>query len=78
MGRPIEEQAGYARQVRWWIAMRRRELLTWAGIPVNHPQQLFVRWHVTRMSDARKLAAAAPFVRRGILREITLRTASRA
>src|SRR6267142_1794341 len=77
-GRPIEEQPGYARQVRWWVAMRRRGLLSWAGIPVKHPEQLFFRWHVTRLAEAKKLAAAAPFVRRGVLREATLRTASRA
>ena len=78
MGRPIEEQPGYARQIRWWIGMRRRGLLSWSGIPVNHPEQLFVRWHVERMERARRLAASAPFVRSGILRELTLRTASRA
>jgi len=77
-GRPIEEQPGYAIQVRWWISMRRRGLLTWAGIPVNHPEQLFVRWHVESFREAKKLAATAPFVRRGILQEATLRTASRA
>ena len=77
-GRPIEEQPGYAIQVRWWISMRRRGRLSWAGIPVRHPEQLFVRWHVGRFGEARKLAETAPFVRRGIHREETLRTASRA
>jgi len=77
-GRPIEEQPGYARQVRWWMTMRRRGLLSWAGIPVNHPEQLFLRWHVNRLTEAKRLAAEAPFVRRGILCEMTLATASRA
>ncbi len=77
-GRPIEEQPGYARQVQWWIEMRKRGLLTWAGIPVRHPEQVFVRWHVSRWDRAHRLAASAPFVRRGILREFTLRAASRA
>jgi hypothetical protein len=77
-GRPIEEQPGYARQVRWWISMRRRGLLSWAGIPVQHPEQILVRWHVGRLGEARKMAASAPFVRGGILREATLATATRA
>lgn len=77
-GRPIEEQPGYARQVRWWMSMRRRGLLSWAGIPVQHPEQILVRWHVSRISDARRHAASAPFVKGGILREATLATATRA
>ena len=70
-GRPIEEQPGYARQVRWWIAMRRRGILSWAGVPADHPDQLLVRWHCATLDEARKLAAGAPFVRRGIFREVT-------
>ena len=77
-GRPFEEQPGYPRQIRWWMSLRRRGVLSWAGIPVRHPEQLFVRWHVTRLGEARRLAASAPFVRRGVLREVTLLTASRA
>ena len=70
-GRPIEEQPDYARQVRWWIAMRRRGILSWAGVPADHPDQLLVRWHCATLDEARKLAAGAPFVRRGIFREVT-------
>jgi hypothetical protein len=70
-GRPFEEQPGYRRQVRWWMMMRRRGLLSWIGIPVGHPQQILVRWHGISLSEARRQAANAPFVRRGVLREAT-------
>src|SRR5688572_24985572 len=71
-GRPFEEQPGYRQQVRWWMSMRRRGLLSWVGIPVRHPQQILVRWHGIGLAEARRFAAEAPFVRRGILREATL------
>jgi len=77
-GRPFEEQPGYEKQIRWWVTLRRRGVLSWAGIPVRHPEQLFVRWHVGTLSEARRLAASAPFIRRGVLRGATLLTASRA
>ena len=76
-GRPIEEQPGYARQVRWWISMRRRGILSWAGVPADRSDQLLVRWHCATLDEARKLAAGAPFVRRGIFREVTLSASQR-
>ena len=71
-GRPIEEQPGYGEQVRWWTSMRRRGLLHPAAVPVDYPERLVVRWNVSTLARARKLAASAPFVRRGILRESTM------
>lgn len=70
-GRPIEEQPGYELQVRWWISMRNRGLLSSTGVPVDYPERLFVRWRVPTVGRARKLAASAPFVRRRILRLAT-------
>ena len=53
------------------MMMRRRGLLSWIGIPDRHPEQILVRWHGISLSEARRQAANAPFVRRGVLREAT-------
>ena len=66
-GRKLEEQDGFAAQVRWWKEQEAARRMRLIGVRAENPDTVVVVCFVESFDAARALAASAPFVGAGLL-----------